>query len=221
MSRSGCGLRKPLGSLSTDGWGCVPAQLVVWREVSQHWSLQAVGWVQVLVLMTQARYHPTGEHMHMNTPQYVRHQLLCPQREPQPPPSSPGDPPRPAGMSVPGSVKLLLLLLVPLSVRFLYTFNSEICFPQSCGAPEIKPHWSSKPNALGAPLPSTRSPGWGANMKLRTLTPVGKPLHYNHSPVCGSPTPGVWDLIISPVLSYCGFFVMSLVVEVFFFFFFW
>ena len=43
MVRHGCGLRKSSGNLSADGWGYVPTQLVVWPEVSQHWSLQAVG----------------------------------------------------------------------------------------------------------------------------------------------------------------------------------
>ena len=43
------GLRIPLGSLSDDGWGCVVTLLVFWPEVSQHWSLQAIGWDQVLV----------------------------------------------------------------------------------------------------------------------------------------------------------------------------
>lgn len=32
MSRGGCGLRRCLGSLSTDRWGCFPAQLVAWPE---------------------------------------------------------------------------------------------------------------------------------------------------------------------------------------------
>ena len=32
-----------LGSLSSDGWGCVPILVVVWPEASQHWSLQVVG----------------------------------------------------------------------------------------------------------------------------------------------------------------------------------
>ena len=32
-------LRKSLGSLSAYGWGCVPTQLLVWSEVSQHWCL--------------------------------------------------------------------------------------------------------------------------------------------------------------------------------------
>lgn len=53
MSRGSCGLRKSLGSLSADGWGCVPTLLVVWPEESQHWSLQAIGWNQVMVLMSQ------------------------------------------------------------------------------------------------------------------------------------------------------------------------
>ena len=57
LSRGGCGLRKSLGSLS--GWDCVPALFVVWFEESQRWSLQAVGWGQVLALMTQARGQPS------------------------------------------------------------------------------------------------------------------------------------------------------------------
>ena len=36
VSRGGCGLKKSLGILSADGWGCVPALLVVWPEASQH-----------------------------------------------------------------------------------------------------------------------------------------------------------------------------------------
>ena len=39
MFRGSYGLRKTLGSLYTDGRDCVPAILVVWSEVSQHWSL--------------------------------------------------------------------------------------------------------------------------------------------------------------------------------------
>ena len=42
-SRGSCGPRMSLGSLSANGWGCVPVQLVAWPEASQHWHLQAVG----------------------------------------------------------------------------------------------------------------------------------------------------------------------------------
>ena len=41
--------------------------LIVWPEVSQHWSLQAVGWGQVLVLTIQARCQPPGEFMQITT----------------------------------------------------------------------------------------------------------------------------------------------------------
>ena len=58
VSRGGCGLRKSSGSLSAEGWGCVPTLLVVWPEASWHWTLHAAGWGQVLVLMTQARCLP-------------------------------------------------------------------------------------------------------------------------------------------------------------------
>ena len=37
--RGCCGLRKTLGSLFTDRWGCFPALLVVWLHSSQHWRL--------------------------------------------------------------------------------------------------------------------------------------------------------------------------------------
>ena len=47
--RGGCEIRMTLGSLSADGWCWVSTLLVVWPEVSQHWSLQAVGWGQVSV----------------------------------------------------------------------------------------------------------------------------------------------------------------------------
>ena len=41
-------LRKTLGRLSADGWGCVPTLFIVWPEVFQHWN-QAVGWGKVSV----------------------------------------------------------------------------------------------------------------------------------------------------------------------------
>ena len=34
VSRGGCVFNKILGSLSTDGWGCVPSLLAAWPEVS-------------------------------------------------------------------------------------------------------------------------------------------------------------------------------------------
>ena len=79
--------------------------------------------------------------------------------------------------------------------------------PQYCGAPEMKPHWLSNSNALGAHLSDAQA--GESKMGFRTLTPVGEHLQYMHSPVYGLHL-GVWDLIISQVhpsyLSHCGSF---------------
>lgn len=40
MFRGISGLRMTLGSLTNDGWGCVPTLLVVCSQVSQHWILR-------------------------------------------------------------------------------------------------------------------------------------------------------------------------------------
>ena len=104
----------------------------------------------------------------MNTPRYLCHQCQCPQGEPQPPPppppSSPGDPPRPAGRSGRGSYEVTAFALGPIACKTLYA-------PSKSGAPVIKPHWPSKPNALRAPPPDVRpprlgSPIWGSERSL-------------------------------------------------------
>ena len=95
MSRSCCGLRRSLGSLSTDGWGCVPTQLVAWPESFLHWHLETVGWDQVFMLMTW-RKDPTMALTSTNI--YIveglfkngSHQFLCPQGKLQAPPASLG-----------------------------------------------------------------------------------------------------------------------------------
>ena len=38
----------------------------------------------------------------------------------------------------------------------------SLCLPQSCGAPALKAHQPSKPNALRTPPPDARVLGWGA-----------------------------------------------------------
>ena len=56
--------------------------------------------------------------------------------------------------------KLLLLPWVPESVRLLCTpFKSGVSFPQPSGSSKRKPHWPSKPNVLGAHLPSAEPLG--------------------------------------------------------------
>ena len=68
------GFRKSLGSLSADGWRCVSFLLVGWAGTSQHWSLQAIWWSQVLV----PKWWLLGELMPINTPQYLCHSVLFP-----------------------------------------------------------------------------------------------------------------------------------------------
>ena len=46
-----CDLTVILGSLSANGWGCVPVLLVVWHRVSStgaSWSFSGAGWVLAL-----------------------------------------------------------------------------------------------------------------------------------------------------------------------------
>ena len=75
MSSVSLGLKKSLGRLSADRWGCVPTQFIVWPEASQRWSLQAVGWGLVVVPKCQL----LGELTLMTAPQYIYHQCLYPQ----------------------------------------------------------------------------------------------------------------------------------------------
>ena len=86
-------LSKPLFCLSADGWDLVPSLLVVWPEVTQHWSIPGS---LVGLMVDSGRVH---------TKEFFP-ELLLPVSlslgEPQPPPASAGDPPTPAGRS--GSV---------------------------------------------------------------------------------------------------------------------
>lgn len=63
----------------------------------------------------------------------------------------------------------------------------------------FKPHWPSKPNALGMSPPGTRPLAGEPGMGLRALTPKGELLQYNCSPVLWVTHQGVWDLIILQV----------------------
>lgn len=61
------------GSLSADGCGCVTTILVAWREASQHWILQAVEWVEILMpiwwlLESHVDNLPWNSHHHSLSP---------------------------------------------------------------------------------------------------------------------------------------------------------
>ena len=70
VSRGDCTLRRCLGILCVSGWGCIPALFIDWPEAFQHWSLQAAGWGQFLVLMTPARCQPSHEYSWICSPPF-------------------------------------------------------------------------------------------------------------------------------------------------------
>ena len=109
------------------------------------------------------RHPPTTVFVWFNVPKYVPHQCPCPQGEQQSNPSSLGKSkisryvwPRFLSnhCSYPGS-----WAMGDFCVHAFEEWN--FYFPQSCGAPEIKPHWPSGPKALGAYLPTDIPLGWG------------------------------------------------------------
>lgn len=82
--------------------------------------------------------------------------------------------------------------------------------------PEIKPHWPSSQMLWGS-TSRCRSPMWGSELSL-----VGEPLHYNNSPVSGSPTWGMGldyieftppaHFLVTPSYVFsCRYFLMVLV----------
>ena len=109
-------------------------------------------------------------------------------------------------------IKLLLLPWVLVCMRFcVCPLRAKSLFPP---VPWGSLHLSStglQSQCSGGSFPWCRSPGLGSlAVGLRTLTPGGEPLQYNYSPVCGSPTPGVWDLITSRVYWWFHLVVPSL-----------
>ena len=98
------------------------ALLFVWSDSTQHWSLQAVVWGQVLM----PKWWLPGEFTLMNIPQYLCHQCPFPHSEPQPPPSSPGDPPSPAVRSGPGLYEVTGFALVS-------SMHETLCAPSKRG----------------------------------------------------------------------------------------
>lgn len=49
--RGGCEVSMTLCILSTDRWGCVPIQLVVWPEATEYWSLKLLGGTRAFRLL--------------------------------------------------------------------------------------------------------------------------------------------------------------------------
>ena len=80
--------------------------------------------------------------------------------------------------------------------NFVCASKTGVCFLQSCGSPIIKSCWASQTDSLGILSPFVGSPGWESDVGFRTFTTVVELLWYYCSPVCGSPTPRVWGLIL-------------------------
>ena len=149
--------------------------------------------------------------MPMSKPCYL-YQCPCPHSELLLAPVSLGDPPRPVDRSDWGSCKITAFSLGPgtnESLRVCALQEWSFCFSQPCGVPVIKPHWLSKPSALGAPLPSARTTERGALHGALNPPPLGEPLWYNYFPVWVVHLLSMrFDCIVNaPLLpSCCGFF---------------
>ena len=104
--------------------------------------------------------------------------------------------PKPTGRSGSGTYEVTAFAVGPSAHEIVCTPLKS--FPQCCGAPAIRPCWSSKSNVLGVHLPKARLPGRGARCGFRTLTPVGEPLHCNSSQSLRPPTRGPGDSRVRP-----------------------
>ena len=157
-----CGLRKTLSSLNVCwrvGLHSYPVGCLAWgiptlwvafgllgraRSWHQNGGLQDSlhQWVLPSTSLTSVLVH-TVSHSHL---------------------ASPGHSPRSAGRSCPGSYEVTAFSTGSQCTWNLVCALQEwhFCFPQFCGVSAMKPLWPSKPNALGAPPPNSRSPYWGA-----------------------------------------------------------
>ena len=124
-SRGGSVPRKTWGSLSVDGWVCVPTLLIFWPGASQSWCLQGVGWGQIF-----PKWQPPGKLTLMIIP-WDLCPVSWPQNELQLTPASPGDPLRPTGTSGSDSYVVLALPWDPVQVKpWVCPPRVESVFPQ-------------------------------------------------------------------------------------------
>ena len=187
MFRGSSWLRKSLGSLSADGFDCVPAHCVVCLNASQHLSLWTAGWGQVLVPKCQ----PPQELTHADECSliYQAPESVSPGWATA---TSPGDPPRPADRSSPGFCQITAFALGPVHVRFcVCTLRVKSLFPpflwNSCNQAPL----AFKAKCSGGSSSPCQTPGLGVESdRLRTLTSLGELLQYNYSLVCGLHTWG-------------------------------
>ena len=104
---------------------------------------------------------PPGKLKLMTITQDLCCQCHCPHSEPQPP-CLPEDAPRPAGKSGPGFPEVSAFAVGLSAPKTLHTpSKSRVCFPQSSGAPVLKPHWLQSHMFWGFLFLISDPPGWG------------------------------------------------------------
>ena len=175
-------------------------------EASQQWSLQAVGWGQVLV----PKWWPLGALAPMNIPWGLCHPCLCPQSEPYLIPASPGDPLRSAGRSGPGSYEASALPWVPVHMKpGVHPPRVESLFPPVLWSSCTQVPLAFKAKSSDAP-PNARPSGWGAWCGAQYSHFCGKTsVIYLFSSLGVAHPVGIgFDFItkVSFLLSCCGFF---------------
>ena len=133
--------------------------------------------------------------------------------------ASTGDPPAPAGRL--GSVSCGVTAPFPLGLGVCRILSvpskTRVCLPPSCGSLVVTSPCPSGPNFLGIPSPFVGSVGWEAWRGVQNLPNSGRTslVLLFCSPVCGSPTWQVWDLILSWLYSsYCLTVASSLSLDV-------
>ena len=148
----------------------------------------------------------------MIIPQNYQHPCLCPCIEPQSPPTSTGDSPIPPGRSGLGSYEVTALSPGSWCTQDLVCSLQEwsFCFPKSCGVPAIKPHWSLKPDTLGAPPPDATPPGcraWCGAQNFHCCGVTSTILLFSSLCIAHLVGMGLDFITIVPLLpSHCGFF---------------
>ena len=110
--------------------------------------------------------------MPINIPWGLCHQCPCPHSEPQPTPASPGEPPRPAGRSGPGSYGVTALPWVPVHMKpCVHPPRVESLFPpvvwSSCTQVPLafKPK-CSEGSSSQCQTPRLESLTWGSDLSL-------------------------------------------------------
>ena len=123
-----------------------------------------------------SKWQPLGQFMPMHSPQYLYH--LCPYlcSEPQVPPTSPEDPPIPAGRSVPGPYEVTAFPPCPSAHKTLNAPSKSVFKHSKSGVSVIRSHWPSKTYALGVPPLMQDNRTEESDMGLRALILLGEPL---------------------------------------------